>query len=448
MKKYILLLLVLLVISIPSRAQQKWISVGTHNNVIGKQNINVIGVDSNGYIYTSILDSSYPAIIRWDGNKWTKLGSLSKICGSDCGEVYSICFDKNGNVFATGNIMDNTCNHDIVVKWDGKSWSKIFDANYWGVDDGLAVNSDGKDNIYISGRVEDTSKYQYVLKYDGKTFTKMGNSKQAFGKVCVDNKGNVYSVGGLGTDLTKWYVLKWDGTQWSEVKSSKSSLKSGSYVSTICTDTSGNLYATGDITDYIKETYQVAKWNGVQWLQLDTLGTGYPIRALTSFGNNIYTATGYYDDSTIGYEHDDISYWNGNRWGVLGGNKRLNPASAIFSIIADKYGNIFEIGSIIDANQNTLIEEFTSGSSGIAPMFENSFLKIYPSPTTDFLNISISDPKLVGEKYFVYNENGQQVYSGIINAKVSVIDMHNFISCLYFLRFNSSQIEPVKFIKQ
>jgi hypothetical protein len=66
-------------------------------------------------------------VYRLDGNNWTRLGNVGFLqTGGDCGGINSLAFDSKGNLYAGGNFdsADGSPAKNIA-KWDGTRWSNL-----------------------------------------------------------------------------------------------------------------------------------------------------------------------------------------------------------------------------------------------------------------------------------------------------------------------------------
>ncbi|MCB9251585.1 MAG: T9SS type A sorting domain-containing protein [Flavobacteriales bacterium] len=74
-----------------------------------------------------------------------------------------------------------------------------------------------------------------------------------------------------------------------------------------------------------------------------------------------------------------------------------------------------------------------------------SLFNVYPNPNDGFLNI-VSDSKLIGSEYALFNLIGERVASGKIESSRQSLDMTNMNQGIYVLKVGTS--EPVKILKK
>jgi hypothetical protein len=172
--------------------------------------------------------------------------------------------------------------------------------------------------------------------------------------MCSDRLGNIY-LGGYCTDGTgHMALLKFNGLTYSVLGGIPNDPSYLGQVLWTCSDTSNNIYAVGEFYDDSGNSF-IAKWNGSTWSQItsgnDTLSIGGPL-CTDNFGN-LYTV-GYGPLSTVGstvIEHSNIYKWDGVSWTIVGGpTMGLNPNGGVNSICADKFGNLYAVGLIVDSS--------------------------------------------------------------------------------------------------
>ena len=159
---------------------------------------------------------------------WGKLGTgTSGLMGIGNG-VYTMCSDRNGNMYVAGWFramnIDTSWNVN-VYKWDGSSWSELGTG-------ATALNANSQIQV-----------------------------------LCSDSSGNIYAGGEFTNDSGNEFVAKWDGTSWTEL-GGMNALHANANVLSICSDKNGYIYAAGAFTDGSSDTSghsYVAKWDGTSW---------------------------------------------------------------------------------------------------------------------------------------------------------------------------------------
>jgi len=251
----------------------------------------------------------------------------------------------------------------FVQSTQAQSWSKLGIGSAglnMGGEGIYSICSDNHSNIYAAGWLYDTSFHQIVAKWDGTSWTRLGagsiilDSLLDITQILADTSGNVYAVGQINNSVTQ-YVAKWDGTTWSKLGVGSSELNANSQIIAICMDRFGNLYAAGVFMDTLSDTIPrtcVKKWDGSSWSELGTgvhaLNGNNAINTLcTDAAGNVYAA-GVFTDSTSAFSGNIyVAKWDGTSWSELGSGLAHQYLGdyQIFSILVDTSGNIYAGGN-------------------------------------------------------------------------------------------------------
>ena len=101
---------------LPYLTYAQWIKL-PNTNLSPNDRINNLIANSNGILYAS--QNNY--VVKWDGNSWSKLGSVND---SFNGDVRTIAQDKDGNIYAGGEFT-NTKGQSYIAKYNGTIWSEF-----------------------------------------------------------------------------------------------------------------------------------------------------------------------------------------------------------------------------------------------------------------------------------------------------------------------------------
>ena len=254
---------------------------------------------------------------------WSKLGSGISGTNQYAGGVYAMCIDSNGYIYAAGDFYVDTIpdtNYAThVFKWNGTSWSELgtgISSPGSGGTEVYALCADTNGNIYAAGLFYNDSGYYYVAKWNGSSWSELGgmNTLHANGEIlsiCIDKYSNIYAAGTFSDTSGYLYVAKWDGTSWSEIGTGSNALKANSAINIVFVDTFGNVYAGGTFTDSTTDSsgnIYIAKWNGTTWSELGTgivPQYGYLVYEIYSIlvdtSGNVYAAGFFFDSSNKCY---------------------------------------------------------------------------------------------------------------------------------------------------
>lgn len=282
---------------------------------LGNLNANMTGIrhllvkDTNDIYacgwFTNSTGHTYVA--HWDGNSWKEVGGNSTSPLNGNGPIWDLDFDNQGNLYACG-WFTNGSGHNYVAKWDGTNWTEV----------GTGVNSlnanntiwdleiDNNNNIYVSGYFTDINGNRYAAMWNGTTWVSLGgtsnplNANNIITAAYLDKTTNEYYVGGRFTNSNgNQYVAKWNGTTWSQVGNMAFN---GDFTS-LMKDPKGNLLATGAHVNTSGYT-SVYKWDGANWTEIN--GTTGPLNgsAATYWANlrlGILYTCGYFTDMNAKY---------------------------------------------------------------------------------------------------------------------------------------------------
>ena len=383
--------------SLPSPAQSQtntftdanWMSMG---GLPGSDfQVRAIATDASGNVYvggdfTVIGNLTANHVAKWDGTRWTPLGSGVN------DSVHALAFMGN-NLYAAGAFRiagSNAVNY--VAKWNGTTWTTLgsglngtantlcqvgedlyvggsftsaggTDANYiakwntngWsGVGPGLhgwhpspetqvySLATLGS-NLYVGGLFESagSTAADNIAKWDGVTWSPcrsefIGLSYFVEALAVSPSRSNLYAAGlftAAGTSQAS-YVAKWDGTAWTALGAV---LNDPPHIYALATSGS-DLYAGGAFTNLgATPANYIAKWDGSSWtpLGLGVGGTPYPsVSALATFGSNVY-ASGYFILAG-GSPANNIALWDGSNWTALGAGLSA-PANALVVFAGSLY---------------------------------------------------------------------------------------------------------------
>ncbi|PZP52438.1 MAG: hypothetical protein DI598_00615 [Pseudopedobacter saltans] len=144
------------------------------------------------------------------------------------------------------------------------------------------------------------------------------NGNKVLSTSFVDNNGNYYIAGYLFGGFDGNFVAKWDGTNWSKVGSGTAAFNPNNDIDKICVNSKGYVYATGKFTDADHNRY-VAEWNNNEWHSIGSIPkiSGKQFDFLTSMicdndDNIIICLRNMRGDSSYIYK------WNKTNWSLIG----------------------------------------------------------------------------------------------------------------------------------
>ncbi|MEI1280444.1 SBBP repeat-containing protein [Leptospira venezuelensis] len=347
------------------------------------------GSNSNPFLFLATLNNGNSS------SEWTKLMGVSALSTN----AYGITYDSSGNVYTTGEtgggLDSQTLNglSDLFVVKTNRSGTKLWTrlsgvaSTYTGAS-GISADSSG--NVYVTGVTEGNLDGQtltgnsdlLVIKYNGngaKQWTRLlgvaGKYTRGVG-IASDPSGNVYVTGQAEgnldgqtlTGIIDLFVVKYNSNgvkQWTRLLG-----VSGveTYGRAISTDSSGNVYATGD-TDGNLDGQTAVGLSSLLVVKYDSSGTRQWTRLLGLSG--VYTI-----GTSIASDSSGNVYATGETGGALDGQTYQGGSRDIFVVKYDDSGakqwakllgsSDFETGNGIttDSFQNIYIAGSTSGNLG------------------------------------------------------------------------------------
>lgn len=290
---------------------------------------------------------------------WTEIGVGSNGLNTH-GTIVSMVIDSDGNLYAAGALQDENF-YCYVSKWDGTTWSKLGNMNLQAVIYDMVIDDQG--NIFVAGGMINSDDSYFVVKWNGSTWNELKSAtstlhaKMPIYTLALDNDGNVYTVGTeefpFGNSYYTYHVSKWNGTEWMELGAGANRLNANGRILSVNVDNSGNVYAAGQFTCGSSQLC-VAKWNGTSWTEL---GSGLDgIQNGMDFLDDII-----FDDLdnllvtvSTPYGLNKIMKWNGSAWSQL--PAQTNNYS--ITLAKDINGNIYSGGTFYDTTSNFVLNKF------------------------------------------------------------------------------------------
>ena len=245
-------------------------------------------------------------VTRWNGSRWSRLGSgVSSPTGFPSVDAFTVFDDGSGPALYVGGNFSNAGGVPArcIARWDGSTWSVLGS----GLDDipsivyALAVFDDGNGPALYAG-------------------------------------GYFTSAGGVPVSS----IARWDGSTWSGLGSgvATSSLSPG-FVHALAVFDDGNgpaLYAGGAFSSAGGvPVSSIARWDGSTWTALGS-GVDGGIRALIAFddgsGPALFTGGGF--TTAGGVSANRVAKWDGSSWAPLGGG--MNSSVRELEVLDDGGG--------------------------------------------------------------------------------------------------------------
>jgi hypothetical protein len=315
--------------------------------------IQLTKADVYGNVY-AIGIFSHPNLLKtvakWDGIGWKELTNINPPYVEG---VEALTTDSLGNVYVGGHFTNQNGEY-FVAKWDGTNWIELISSTSSLHATGFitSLNTDSSGNIYATGFFEENGIGYGIAKWDGINWTKFGSTPGNSIRCLVQGPStSVYVTGVFTNNSSHYYVANVDSNgAWNEVGTAANALKANNQIKSIAIDDNGNLYAGGIFFNSIGERY-VAKWNGTNWSQLDTIPDitiVYAVAADTA--GNVFASV---RRSSISDYY--IAKWNGSIWTELDGDNHYNFNGDILSLHKDHKENFYAAGGFGNEAGNNFV---------------------------------------------------------------------------------------------
>jgi hypothetical protein len=285
-------------------------------------------------------------------------------------QPYDITADNSGNVYVCGfGYRDTTWRDYLTIKYNSAGdtvWVRYYDGGQEFYDDALAIAVDDAGNVYVTGRSMEsgnqmdiaTIKYnsagieQWVARYDGPD-----SDDDEGWDIAIDDSGYIYVTGYTrsATTYLDWITIKYDNagdTVWTATHNGPGN--GFDEASALALDDSGNVYVTGytysatayfDYTtikyDADGDTQWVVAYDGTESSADDkavdiAIGGGYVYVTGTSEGTG--TAEDYV---TVKYSPAGDTLWEMSYDGLGNADDNAN------AVAADSLGNVYVTGGSV-----------------------------------------------------------------------------------------------------
>lgn len=215
----------------------------------------------------------------WNRRSWRTIGTTQGGLG------YGLAIVKNGPLWCVGGPFDAIDGVPMkgAASWDGSRWTGLGD----GVPGTIQVMTSYKDELYAAGWAADPTKV-LIQKWNGSTWIDLGTSEFSGGASFALTTDGVYLYVGGDFKFRQSNVARWDGVSWSAV---------GQGIDT------GSGYPVRSLAAYQNEIYAVAgpsfnltgalldslwKWNGTAWLRVDATFQGKSLGPLAVWKSSLY----------------------------------------------------------------------------------------------------------------------------------------------------------------
>ncbi len=189
-----------------------WSALGTGANAAG---VYSLAFDGSGNLYaggTFTLMGGIANTVRiakWNGSAWSAMGT-----GAAATAVLALTFGLDGTLYAAGSFssMDAVASTAGLAAWDGSSWASVTTSDMRTINTALTM-PDGR--IIFGGSMAPA--YDFIVSYNGVTFTELGTTsgevvslaRDAVGNIIAGSVGVVFDGHSVEDGLGVWTGASW-----------------------------------------------------------------------------------------------------------------------------------------------------------------------------------------------------------------------------------------------
>lgn len=252
--------------------------------------------------FTTADGVSANRIARWDGRRWYAMGSGMTRCKDPrrSPAVYALA-TVGIEVYAGGRFAEaGDVPADGIARWDGVRWSALGSGVRSGIYDGVVWALAGDDEgVYAGGQfvTAGEERAHNVARWDGNRWSALGGGiRGGLEKVtALATSGTDLYVGGdfsIAGEASAGRIVRWNGTDWSAL-----GIQTREEVRRIAVGGTALFLGGGSFVAGERPVARgIVKWNGREWTSLGTgLNTGAflsPVLAIATRGSNVYVGGG------------------------------------------------------------------------------------------------------------------------------------------------------------
>jgi hypothetical protein len=169
-------------------------------------------------------------ILRWNGQKWSKVASPNPGAGYQGTELARVDATSAGNAWAVGTYTPvGKSNQSLILRWNGQKWSKVPSpnpggpkrSNYLSAISAVSATDAWAVGTYATNTQTIRTK-PLLLHWNGTTWKTFTNASTGISTkdvwimgVAATSKTNAWAVGWFWNgNARRSLVLHWDGTEW------------------------------------------------------------------------------------------------------------------------------------------------------------------------------------------------------------------------------------------
>jgi hypothetical protein len=383
--KRIFILTPILLLFVTSSYAQKWESIGFNSD---------FGVYSLLGTANGLYAGEPNGIQLWNGTNWTNLGEPSA-------GAFPLVLTEHNNAVYMGSDYWNLSKRWAVCKYTANGWARTggeFSDSQSGVGVSTMLSFNGE--LVIGGYLGSYNggPFMSVARFDGTTWHAMG--KDVHVRKLVEHNGELYAFGNIArikrvdhplADSIIYCAGKWNGTQWIPLDSSfyKETMTGVSF--------NGNLVTTW--VDHSLQRSVVAKWTGSSFVPIGGPEIG-SVEGFKVFKNELYVFGTAVLPPNSTYSHV-VMKLSGSNWTLVG-----SPFNFGVLCLEEYNGHLFAGGYFSKAGNDSIkhLAKLNLQPMGIQEQSAPA-MQVYPNPAKGDFTLETSETGML----HIHNHLGQVV---------------------------------------
>jgi trimeric autotransporter adhesin len=293
----------------PVYGDASWSSLGGVPGTDGSVYAVTAGVGTDVYVggsFYAVGDVLARGVAKWDGTNWNALGAGIMGPGDSGRSVFALAVSGD-DLFAGGDFLSmGGVAAQSVARWDGVKWTTLGS----GLDGRVLCLAVRGNELFAAGEFltaggMDASR---IARWDGVIWSPVGAGFNAPVRALAFAGEHLYAAGDFTASGERQanYIARWNGDEWVAVGEGVDAPVGAMAAIDDLLYIGGDFEKAGSVS-----AKRVAKWDGSSWASLGEGSAALSVRALANIGGVLY-APRYRE--VQGVPVGVLSKWNGNVW--------------------------------------------------------------------------------------------------------------------------------------
>jgi hypothetical protein len=281
--------------------------------------------------FLAATSSGAQEVLRLSGSAYSTSALPSQIDGHAAASS-ALAVDTPADAWVVGNMTVPGYNRKqpLIQHYDGHAWTPTILADD-GTDKRLSsVVAPGPANAWASGG-------DILVRWDGSSWTRQplppapagSSGSVSIGALTATGPGDVWGIGTVGHVP---YAAHWNGTSWSATPAGPAAASGHWWNLTSIAADGTNVWIAGTDSSDLDTTSLLLRWNGSAWsnVSLPKVGVNQSLVGIAAAGPNNVWATGTYQASANDNAYRQLLFhWNGTSWSA-----QPSPISGAYESLA------------------------------------------------------------------------------------------------------------------